>query len=186
MCSLSEPHRLRLASLGLVKPQPTDREIFDFFDTCEQYGNVEVQITPILGLPYFSGEDIKKGKGFITYLIDHYSCFRISWGRLHAQPGALLSETARQYDMHSYAARYRDFLYYSRLNLEMPRYPDLDHINYPYIYFNDSDLNMKTGRYYVAINKMIGQHRERYERKLTHKRPRPAADSRLDEGDFDF
>lgn len=186
MCSLSEPHRLKLASLGLIKPQPTDQEIFTFFDTCEQYDNVEVQITPILGLPYFSEEDITKGKAFISYLTDHYSPFSISWGRLHAQPGARLSKTAAHYDMHSYAAGYQDFLHYSQLNLETPKYPDLDNINYPYIYFNDNQFNMKISQYFFEINKKINQHRERWQNKLKNKQPLQAAYIQLDEGDFDL
>jgi hypothetical protein len=170
MCSLSEPHRMKLAALGLVKPQPLDKEIVSFFDICEGYHNVEVQMTPILGLPYFSEEDIDRGKTFISRLIDRYSPFRISWGRLHAQPGAFLSKNAEQYNMHSYAKEYEDFLYYSQLNMEMEKYPDPDTLNYPYIYSNDSQLNIKISRYFVDINKMVNQHREKFEKIFIIKR----------------
>lgn len=170
MCSLSEPHRLKLASLGLVKPQPLDEEIVSFFDLCEEYHNVEVQVTPILGLPYFSEEDIDRGKAFISRLIDRYSPFHISWGRLHAQPGAFLSKNAAQYNMHSYAKEYEDFLYYSQLNMEKEKYPDLDALNYPYIYSNDRLLNTKISRYFIDINKMVNQHREKFEKIFIIKR----------------
>jgi len=170
MCSLSEPHRLKLASLGLIKPQPLDEEIVSFFDLCEEYHNVEVQVTPILGLPYFSEEDIDRGKAFISRLIDRYSPFHISWGRLHAQPGAFLSKNAAQYNMHSYAKEYDDFLYYSQLNMEKEKYPDLDTLNYPYIYSNDRLLNTKISRYFIDINKMVNQHREKFEKIFIIKR----------------
>jgi hypothetical protein len=170
MCSLSGPHRLKLASLGLVKPQPSDEEIVSFFHLCETYANVEVQVTPILGLPYFSEQDIKRGKAFISRLIESYSPFRISWGRLHAQPGAALSGSAAQYDMLSYAKEYDDFLHYSRLNMERETYPDLDTLNYPYIYFKNSQLNKKTGQYFMDIDKMVDQHRERFENRFVIRR----------------
>lgn len=186
MCSLSEPHRLKLASMGLVKPQPTDQEIFTFLDGCEPYDHVDARITPILGLPYFTGQDINRGSAFISYILSHYSPVDISWGRLHAQPGALLSKTASQYDMHSYAAEYRDFLHFSQLNLEMPRYPDLENINYPYIYFNDNNLNMKISQYYFEINHMIRQHRESGKNKAKKKKPLLAADIQFDRGNFEF
>jgi len=166
MCSLSEPHRLRLAESGLVKPQPTDEEIISFFDICETYPNVEVQVTPILGLPYFSEEDITRGRFFISRLIENYSPFRISWGRLHAQPGADLSESAGRYRMVSYAKGYDDFMQYSRLNMEAETYPDLDSLNYPYIYSEDSELNRKTGQYFMDIGKMINRRRELREKRF--------------------
>jgi hypothetical protein len=166
MCSLSEPHRQKLASLGLVKPQPLDEEIVSFFHICEGYDNVEVQVTPLLGLPYFSAEDIERGKAFISRLIDNFSPFSISWFRLHAQPGTLLSKHAGEYNMHSLAKEYEDFLYYSKLNMEREKYPDLVTLNYPYIYFNDSRLNRQIGRYFTDINQMISQHKEKFGKHL--------------------
>ncbi|MDQ1353564.1 MAG: hypothetical protein QG657_3870, partial [Acidobacteriota bacterium] len=165
--SLSEDHRKKLESLGLVKPQPTDDELFSFFDTCETYRNIEVHITQIAGLPYFSLEDIGKSNAVLARIMARYSCFRtIDWGRLHAQPGAPLVTDCEKYGMVSYARTFEDFLYFSQLNLKEEAYPDLEKMNYPYIYWKDDRMNSEIGEYYSDTAKKIAGHREKLEKSL--------------------
>ena len=175
ICSLSEKHRLKLSDLKIVKPQPTDEEFFQFFDRCSKYDNLEITINQITGLPYFSFEDIDASKETLSKIIAKYSCFSgMDWGRLHAQPGAPIIENCEKYDMHSYAKNFEDFLYYSELNLKEDLYPEILKFNYPYIYFNDQELNSKLTQYYIdttlRIEKSIHEKRRNLElyRELTY------------------
>jgi amino acid adenylation domain-containing protein len=169
LCSLSETHRKRLASLQLVKPQPTDQQLFSFFDKCETYDNIEVVINQVTGLPYFTREDIKKSEETLSKLLERYSCLKsMDWGRLHAQPGAPIVQTYEKYDMHCYAAACEDFLKYSQLNMEEDTYPVLLTFNYPYIYFKDDELNSKISKHYYDANKRLEEYEKEMERaKLT-------------------
>jgi len=163
ICSLSEDHRRKLSALKLVKPQPTDEELFSFFDLCETYENVEIVINQITGLPYFTLEDIEKSSRVLTRLLENYTTLKaMDWGRLHSQPGAPVVDTCEQYDMHCYGKTYRDFLHYSQMNLDEEKYPVLLTFHYPYIYFNDDHLNSRISKFYVDANKKI----ETYQKEL--------------------
>ncbi len=161
VCSLSSRHRKELEGLKLVKPQPNDHELFSFFDMVENYNNLEVKISQIAGLPYFSLADINESNKALSKLIGKYSRFcGISWGRLHAQPGSLLNENCEKHNMYSYARSFEDFLHYSELNLKEEKYPDLVSINYPYIYYKDDHLNSRITEYYFDSNEKIRRSEE--------------------------
>ncbi|UCH92160.1 MAG: amino acid adenylation domain-containing protein [Candidatus Aminicenantes bacterium] len=167
LCSLSERHRLKLSSMKLVKPQPTDEALFEFFARCEQYDNVEVVINHITGLPYFSLEDIQLSQHALAKIIKRYSCFKgMDWGRLHAQPGATIVATCENYNMHSYAKTFEDFLYYSELNLKEEIYPNLLTYNYPYIYSMDEGLNSKVTQYYANATRQVNENWENIRKNL--------------------
>jgi amino acid adenylation domain-containing protein len=162
LCSLSESHRLKLSSLGLVKPQPTDEELFSFFHRCAKYNNLEVIINQVTGLPYFAPEHIQESHETLSKLLAKYPFLKtMDWGRLHAQPGAPLIDTCEQYGMHSYAKTFEDFLHYSQLNWQEESYPDLLTFNYPYIYFNDDELNSRISNFYLDSNKQIERYLEK-------------------------
>jgi amino acid adenylation domain-containing protein len=156
LCSLSEAHRRKLTSLGVVKPQPTDEELFTFFDHCEIYDNVEIVINQITGLPYFSAEDIRISNEILSRLLARYSAIKtMDWGRLHAQPGAPIVDTYQKYNMQCYATTFEDFLHYSELNLKEEIYPILLTFHYPYIYSTDDQLNSQITKFYVDINNKL-------------------------------
>jgi amino acid adenylation domain-containing protein len=163
VCTLSEQHRQKLGSLGLVKPLPSNKEILAFMDQCETYGNIEVRINLITGLPYFTREDIEASETFLSDLVNRYSCFgELHWARLHAQPGAPIVENAETHHMHSYATTFEDFLQYSEKNFDSRSgYPGLEHLNYPYIYYNDELLNSEITRFYYRVNKKIEEEKEK-------------------------
>ncbi|MFC2141269.1 AMP-binding protein [Acidobacteriota bacterium] len=164
ICTLSERQRKKLFSLGLVKPQPTDEEILDFMSRCEKYNNIEVRLNLISGLPYFALTDLEAEEQLLSKMMNNYSCFgELHWARLHAQPGAPIIETAEKHDMHSFAITFQDFLEYSKKNFDSQtshQHSRLEHLNYPYIYFNDDALNSKITLHYSEINKKIRQHQE--------------------------
>lgn len=159
--TLSEPHRERLSSKGMVKPQPTDEEIHAVLDLCDRYHNVEVRLNLINGLPYFTIEDIDIAGKFLTQIMDRHRSFsNLHWARLHAQPGAPVAADAEKYDMHSFAVHFEDFLEYSKKNVSNTSLTRLEHMNYPYVYFNDEALNSKLTFHYSETNKRIRQYRD--------------------------
>jgi len=168
ICTLSERHRKQLESLGLVKPQPTDEEIMDFFVKCEKYSNIEVRLNLITGLPYFTTADIEPAEKLLDKIMNTFTCFsELHWARLHAQPGAPIVPEAGKHDMFSYAATFEDFLKYSRENFNRQlSYTTVEKLNYPYIYYNDDRLNAGITAFYLENQKKIEQYRERKKRGL--------------------
>ncbi|MCP5108912.1 MAG: amino acid adenylation domain-containing protein, partial [bacterium] len=160
ICTPSERHRDQLVSLGLVKPQPSDNQILDFMAKCEKHSNIEVRLNLITGLPYFTSEDIGPGKKLLHKIMNTYSCFgEMHWARLHAQPGAPIVQDAAKYDMHSYASTFENFLTHSKENFDQTSgYLSVEDFNYPYIYFNDEQLNSSVTNFYLEINKKTAQH----------------------------
>jgi amino acid adenylation domain-containing protein len=163
LCSFSQEHRRQLAALGLVKPQPTDNQVFSFCDLCREYQNIEFGITLIAGLPYFTYKDIDAGNDFLARLTERYANFRsVQWGRLHAQPGAPILDESKNKNFgiqhHSLAKEFDDFLHYSELNYKCQKYPDLEEMHYPLVYLNDDALNSKISHHYSDINKRIHRH----------------------------
>jgi hypothetical protein len=155
LVSLSETHRLKLYSLGIVKPQPTDGDIFSFMEGCEKYENIEVVLTSIVGTPYFSTDDFEKSEEFLCKLLDNYSCFQgLEWLQLHAQPGAPVTENPDSYALDSCARTYSDFLEFSQLNLKNEFYSEQT-INYPVIYCKDDRLNSRFSEFYSKINNRL-------------------------------
>ena len=158
LCSLSERHRLQLASLKLVKPQPTNAEILALLDECGKYPNVEVRVSTIGGLPYSAPEDVAIINGLIKQIMDKYPfVVRIDWERLHAQPGAPLVTEGEKYGMYSEAVDFQDFLHFSELSLKEEYYPELENLYYPAIFFKDARLNSLTTNHYLEISKIIRQ-----------------------------
>lgn len=156
LCSLSEDHRLKLSCKGIVKPQPTDKELFSFFDHCEKYNNVEVIISHVNGLPFFSHDDIEKSKKALSQLLGRYSTIGgMEWARLHAQPGAPIIHTDKEYGMRCYARTFEDFLHFSKKNLQEIQYPEVEWLHYPYIYYLDEPLNSKISQFYFDIQQMV-------------------------------
>ena len=159
LCSLSERHRLELRRRKLVKPQPTDAEIFGFLDLCEHYDNNELIINLIAGLPLFTTEDIAASEAMLDRIMGKYHSFsEFFWARLHAQPGAPVLDDPERYGMFSLARSFEEFLDISRRNFEENEvYPHVDEFYYPYIYYTDEDLNSRVSHYYARTNRKIRQ-----------------------------
>lgn len=173
ICSLSERHRLQLSAMTVVKPQPTDQDILAFFENCEAFPNVRVKITQVLGLPGLTDDDIQVSEAFFNRLLHTYTCFSgMEWSRLHAQPGAPILPDCNHYQMNSFATSFQEFLDFSQKNLELDHYPDLENVNYPYIYFNDEHFNSRLSAHYGRINRRLEQ--------LRHKRENCPLPLRLD------
>jgi amino acid adenylation domain-containing protein len=160
ICTPSERHRKQLESLRLVKPQPSDAEIMDFFTKCEQFKNIEVRPNLITGLPLLTSEDIEAGEKLLTEIMSTFTCFgELHWARLHAQPGAPIVQDAAKHNMYSYAATFEDFLDYSKKNVGRDSdYSNIENFDYPYIYFNEDRLNSRITNFYLETNKKVARH----------------------------
>lgn len=153
VCSLSKRHRDMLQEKRLVKKQPNDEEIFHFFEVCERYDNCHVDINMVLGLPYFTEDDIAENKKVIQIIVQEFSCFNeMNWGRLHAQPGTYIASHAKEFQMISFASSFEDFYRYSKMNYERkPEYPTLNDYTYPYILYENAELNTQISKYYQEM-----------------------------------
>ncbi len=160
--TLSERHRKQLVSLKLLKPQPSDRDILAFLDRCDAYSNIEVRLNLITGLPHFTVEDVEPSEALLDKIIGSYHCFgELHWARLHAQPGAPIVENPGRYHMHSPASSFEDFLTFSRKNFNRQTgYSTVEEFEYPYIYFDDNDLNSKITEFYMTNNRKIARFKE--------------------------
>ena len=160
ICSLSESYRKKSEQEGLVKPQPTDQEMLDFFEICDQHENAEVDINCVIGLPNFSEKDIEDSENVISTIISRFRCFKdLHWGRLHTQPGTELFHHPEQYNMTSYVRGYEEFLKYSKLNFEQkPYYPTLLNYNYPYNFYKENSLNAKISKHFKDLSYKILSH----------------------------
>lgn len=152
LCSLSERHRLYLDSLKVVKPQLTDEQIFSFFNVCEKYNNAEVIISSIVGMPFYTEEDIENSQKMHARLRNEYTCFEaLAWEPLHAQPGAPITFDYERFNMTPGAATYKDYLGYSVANLNRKRYPGGLEVSHPVIRYKDNRLNFLVMRHYVKM-----------------------------------
>lgn len=153
LCSLSERHRNQLNKQGMVKPQPENEQILEFFNNCSDFDNIEVKINLIAGLPFFTVEDAAESIRMLENLLERYPFFKgLDWGKLHAQPGADLAESAGKYGLKSNANCFDDYLAYSKQNMKQEQYPDLSNINYPFIDFMDEKLNLEISKHYFDVN----------------------------------
>jgi hypothetical protein len=164
VCSLSERHRQHLASLKAVKPQPTDAQILEFFDVCEEHDNVEVSISVISGLPCFAEEDVRSSEEMLSRIMSTYTCFRtLELGALHAQPGAPLTSMYGEFGMAQSASTYEEYLECSKANLERhERGPGSRRLRHPLIRYQDEGLNALAGRHFEeTITRLSGHQRKR-------------------------
>lgn len=153
ICSLSHNHRERMNNRTQGKIQVTDDEIIRFFDFCEQFDNCDVDIYTIAGMPFYQEADMEEDKILIERL-KQYRCFHnIEWGRLHAQPGSLLSMEAEKYGMQSDAVTYEDFLEYSKKNYNLSNgYPDMQSYQYPYICYSDNNFMQRVLLHFMELS----------------------------------
>lgn len=155
LCSLSERHRKEMVMQKVMKPLPSDSDLFKLFEACSQIENLEIGISLVSGLPLFKSEDFEIGNEVIKRLKKYKSFKGVEWGRLHAQPMAPLVSKCDEYDMESQAKTFEDFLEYSIKNMEEPSYPDIYSFHVPYIYFNEGNLNSKVTKYFSEINNTL-------------------------------
>lgn len=157
--SLSERQRLKLQEKGLVKKQPTDEQLFKILENCEQFDNLSVGFTCILGMPFMEQDDIRDGEEWIKNIIKNHPSFStLEFSRLHAQPGAPMLSTYEDLGMNIPALSFQDYYKISKMNLEQEVYPDIDKMKYPQITYRDSKLNKSIMLHSMNIFMMMQKH----------------------------
>jgi hypothetical protein len=156
LCGLSEPHRMRLSEMRIVKPQPTDEELFSFLDLANGFANIAINLSFVGGLPYFELSDIKESDRILSKILAQYNHFYgLYWPRLYAEPGAPITSEPEKYQMKAPARTFADFLNYSKLNFDAPVYPRLDDLNYPVIRYQDQDLESEVSKFISETQKKL-------------------------------
>lgn len=124
----SESQRLETLQKGLLKPCPTNRQLFDFIDAARAYPNLELEISGIAGLPFATQKTLQQEKQLVREVLER-GCM-IGYQRLESQPGALVTEHPERFGMISEATTFDEFVHYfehvdpSMRTVPMVRYAD--------------------------------------------------------------
>ncbi len=106
----SELQRQETMKRGLLKPCPTDRELFEVIERCRQFPNLQLEISGIAGLPFASHFTLDQERKLVDRVLGQ-GC-SIGYQRLEAQPGALVTEHPDRFEMKTEARTFGEFLDY--------------------------------------------------------------------------
>ncbi len=106
----SELQRQETMKRGLLKPCPSDRELFEVIERCKQFPNLQLEISGIAGLPFASHFTLDQERKLVDRVLGQ-GC-SIGYQRLEAQPGALVTEHPERFEMKTEARTFKEFLDY--------------------------------------------------------------------------
>mgnify|MGYP001591530743 CR=1 FL=1 len=110
----SESQRQETMRRGLLKPCPSDAELFEVIDRCRRHPNLQLEISGIAGLPFASRATLAQEHRLVDRVLG-LGC-SIGYQRLEAQPGALVTEHPERFEMTTEAKTFTEFLdYFERL-----------------------------------------------------------------------
>ncbi len=124
----SEAQRLEQMRRGVLKPCPTDAQLFKVIEDCQRYANIRLEISGIAGLPFSNRLALKQEQKLVKQVIQ--SGCSIGYQRLESQPGALVTAHPERFDMVSEASTFAEFLaFFERrepgdISVPMIRYAD--------------------------------------------------------------
>lgn len=104
----SETQRLETMKRGLLKPCPTDRELFEVIERCQRLPNLQLEVSGIAGLPYANHLSLNQEQKLVTRVLEA-GC-TIGYQRLEAQPGALVTEHPERFGMVTEAKSFEEFV----------------------------------------------------------------------------
>ncbi|MBS2028538.1 MAG: cobalamin-dependent protein [Deltaproteobacteria bacterium] len=146
----SELQRQALMSKGVLKPCPTNAELFNFIELSRKNRNVELEVSGIAGLPLASKETLREELKFAETVIA-MDCVG-GYQRLEAQPGALVTDRPERYDMQTEARSFSEFLsYFEQLE------PGDNSV--PMIRFKDRALEAEVQRTAEQVSELAWAHR---------------------------
>lgn len=105
----SELQRQEQMRRGLLKPCPSDRQLFEVIERCQRHPNLELEISGIAGLPFASEATLKQERALVKRVLN-LGC-AIGYQRLEAQPGALVTEHPERFGMITEAKSFSEFLH---------------------------------------------------------------------------
>ncbi len=106
----SETQRLEQIRRGLLKPCPTDRELFEVIAAAKRFPNLELEVSGIAGLPFASLATLAEERRLVEQVLG-LGC-AMGYQRLESQPGALVTEHPARFEMVSEATSFAQFLGY--------------------------------------------------------------------------
>lgn len=106
----SETQRVDQMARGLLKPCPTDAQLFEVIEACQRHPNLQLEISGIAGLPFANDRTLKQERQLVERVLG-LGC-SIGYQRLEAQPGALVTEHPERFDMVTEARTFGEFLSY--------------------------------------------------------------------------
>jgi B12 binding domain len=124
----SETQRLEQMRRGLLKPCPTDAQLFKVIEDCQRHANIQLEISGIAGLPFSNHLALKQEQRLVKRIIQA-GC-SIGYQRLECQPGALVTEHPKRFGMTSEASTFSEFLQFFEnqepgdVSVPMIRYAD--------------------------------------------------------------
>ncbi len=104
----SQTQRHDLMRRGLLKPCPTDAELFETVDFCRQHPNVKLEVCGIAGLPHTSEEALREELPLVEKLLERGT--DVGSQRLESQPGALVTQHADRFGMVADANTFEGFV----------------------------------------------------------------------------
>ncbi|MCW2247714.1 radical SAM superfamily enzyme YgiQ (UPF0313 family) [Azospirillum fermentarium] len=111
----AEDHRRRLAGQRLIKPHVTDAAIRSVLRHAEARGNVHVDATGIVGMPWETADHRARGLAFIEDLSREFGCVR-DWrfSPLHVIPGTPLAQEPAFHGLAVERRTFADFLAFTQ------------------------------------------------------------------------
>lgn len=104
----AESQRLELMKRGLLKPCPTDAQLYPAVKACVAHRNLKLEVCGIAGLPLSSEAALKEEPKVVERLLD-LGC-DVGSQRLESQPGALVTQHADRFGMISDATTFAGFV----------------------------------------------------------------------------
>ncbi len=144
----SELQRLEQMGRGLLKPCPTDPELFKVIEACRRHPNLELEISGIAGLPFATEQTLAQERRLVERVLS-LGC-TVGYQRLESQPGALVTEHPERFGMVSEARTFVEFLdYFARL--------DPAEKTVPMVRFLDPALEQAVQSTSDAVDQMVWQ-----------------------------
>jgi radical SAM superfamily enzyme YgiQ (UPF0313 family) len=115
------PERLRrvLGDKRFLKPFFSDEALDDVLGHCQQYDNLTIDLSTLMGLPCETEEDIAGIRSFSDYFYDKFESVRYPYvSPMNVEPGALLMHSPEKYGMVLFRKNFQDFYVYTKRSFE--------------------------------------------------------------------
>jgi hypothetical protein len=139
----SQLQRTDLMRRGLLKPCPTDQELLDTVDFCQQHKNLKLEVCGIAGLPHTSDQALNEELPLVEKLLER-GC-DVGSQRLESQPGALVTQHADRFDMVADTHTFQGFVDW---------FAARNHATdgaFPMVRFRDAELDSKVQRAFERV-----------------------------------
>lgn len=142
----SESQRVHQMAQGLLKPCPTDAQLFEVIADSQRHPNLKLEVSGIAGLPWASPKTLAQEEALVAEVIGR-GC-AIGYQRLESQPGALATEHPERFEMHSEARTFAEFLRYFEERPEGEK-------TVPMIRYRDAKLEAQVQATSDAVDAMV-------------------------------